>query len=83
MLPVLESFSKTHNVSIPTVIADAAMLSEKVLSELRSRNISYIVGARIANLSLGLIKDISEKLNKQNNLKSDIENKSNSSLFRP
>lgn len=67
MLPILENFSKTHNVTMPTVVADAAMLSEKVLSELRSRNISYIVGARLANLSFKMIKDISEKLNEQDN----------------
>lgn len=64
MLPVIEKFSKTHNVSIPTVVADAAMLSEKVLSELRSRNISYIVGARLANLPLEIIKEINKKLKK-------------------
>lgn len=67
MLPILENFSKTHNVAMPTVVADAAMLSETALSELRSRNISYIVGARIANLSLEMIKKISEKLNMQDN----------------
>jgi transposase len=67
MLPVLENFSKTHKVSMPIVVADAAMLSEKVLSQLRAQNISYIVGARVANLSFDIIKDISEKLNKQDN----------------
>ena len=33
-----------------TVVADAAMLSEKNLSYLQSRGISYIVGARLKNL---------------------------------
>lgn len=67
MLPVLENFSKTHNVSMPIVVADAAMLSEKVLCELRVQNVKYIVGARVANLSFDLIKDISEKLKGQDN----------------
>lgn len=67
MLPVLETFSKTHKVAMPTVVADAAMLSEKVLSELEARNIHYIVGARVANLSFELIKAIAEKLKGQDN----------------
>ncbi len=60
---------------MPTVVADAAMLSEKVLCELRSRNISYIVGARIANQGLELIKSIAEKLNKQDNASIRIQSK--------
>lgn len=68
MLPILENFSKTHNISMPIVVADAAMLSEKILSELRAQNINYIVGARTANLSFELIKEISQRLKRQDDV---------------
>jgi transposase len=40
------------------VVADAAMLDEERLAELREKHISYIVGARLANANLGLVKQI-------------------------
>lgn len=51
MLPLLERFAKEHQVQTPTVVADAAMLSEKVLDQLVQQGMSYIVGARLANTS--------------------------------
>jgi transposase len=45
------------------VVADAAMLDEERLAELRQKNISYIVGARLANANLGLVKQIHGTLN--------------------
>lgn len=56
MLPVLENFMKEHKDAKPIVVADAAMLSEERLAELRAKNISYIVGARLANANLDLVK---------------------------
>jgi transposase len=75
MLPVLENYTKSHNITMPTVVADAAMLSEKVLVELRARKIHYIVGACIANQGFELIKSIAEKLNKQDNASIRIQSK--------
>lgn len=63
MLPILEEFLSGHKNTKPIVVADAAMLSEERLSELKEKKISYIVGARLANSNLELIKKIHESLN--------------------
>lgn len=66
MLPVVEGFMSKHPHTKPIVVADAAMLDEERLSELRSKNISYIVGARLANATLGLVSQIHGTLNAVN-----------------
>lgn len=65
MLPVIGKFQKTHHVATCTVVADAAMLSFENIEELREKNLSYIVGARVANLSPKLIKQVSAALNRK------------------
>lgn len=62
MVAVLESFVKKHNVERPIVVADAAMLSHNNISELKERGLSYIVGARLGNLSGVMINKVSEGL---------------------
>lgn len=62
MLPVLEAFADKHNVTIPTVVADAAMLSQANIAALTRRKLSYIVGARLANASPTLIKQVHNAL---------------------
>lgn len=66
MLPVVEGFMSKHPHAKPIVVADAAMLDEERLAELREKNISYIVGARLANANLGLVKQIHGNLNAVN-----------------
>ncbi len=58
MLPVVETFISAHPQARPIIVADAAMLDEERLSELRLKGLSYIVGARLANAGLGLVKQI-------------------------
>jgi transposase len=65
MLPVIEKFIHAHPASKPIVIADAAMLSEERLTELKNRNISYIVGARLANINVATIKQIQTALQRE------------------
>jgi hypothetical protein len=55
---VVEEFIRAHPQAKPIVVADAAMLDEDRLTELRQKNLSYIVGARLANASLELVKQI-------------------------
>lgn len=62
MLPILESFISKHPQTKPILVADAAMLDETRLTELRQKKISYIVGARLANASLSLVKQINSTL---------------------
>lgn len=63
MLPILEEFISNHKNTKPIVVADAAMLTEEKLKELKQKKISYIVGARLANSNLQLIKKIHDELN--------------------
>ena len=66
MLPIVEGFIASHPGIKPVVVADAAMLDEERLSELRSKKISYIVGARLANTNTGLVKQVHAALNAVN-----------------
>jgi transposase len=63
MIPVLEEFISTHPLSRPIIVADAAMLDDERLAELRQRRLSYIVGARLPNAKLTLVRKIHAKLN--------------------
>lgn len=62
MLPVLLSFAKVHGVATPTVVADAAMISRENVDKLTEYGFSYIVGARLANCSPGVIGKIAAAL---------------------
>jgi len=62
MLPIVEEFISKHQNIKPIIVADAAMLDEERLEELRQKKISYIVGARLANASLTLVKQIHDQL---------------------
>lgn len=62
MLPVLESFAHKHQVTMPTVVADAAMLSQSNLLELNKRAMTYIVGGRMGNCSLKMITQVAAAL---------------------
>lgn len=66
MLPVIESFIASHPQTKPIIVADAAMLDEKRLDELKKKELSYIVGARLPNASLSLVKRIHSALNGKN-----------------
>jgi transposase len=66
MLPIVEGFIASHPGTKPIVVADAAMLDEERLAELRSKKISYIVGARLANTNTGLVKQVHAALNAVN-----------------
>jgi transposase len=63
MLPVVETFISAHPQTRPIIVADAAMLDEERLAELRGKKLSYIVGARLANADIGLVKLIHATLN--------------------
>lgn len=68
MLAVLNNFIKENGVTKPIVVADAAMLSQGNIKELKEQNLSYIVGARLGNTSFKTIEYASNKLgNKDGN----------------
>ena len=62
MLKVLDNFTQENQVKMPIIVADAAMLSKENIEELRKRNLSYIVGARLGSTSLKIIETIHDKL---------------------
>jgi transposase len=66
MLPVVEAFISAHPQTKPIIVADAAMLDEERLAELQKKGLSYIVGARLPNVTLGLVKQINSILNGKN-----------------
>lgn len=61
-IPTICKFRDTHKVLNLTVVADAAMISLPNIQSLTANNLSYIVGARVANLKGGQIKEISSQL---------------------
>jgi len=65
LLPLIMSFKHKHRIDNLTIVADAAMLSLDNIKKLTDYHLSYIVGARIASLSLPVIAKISADLNHQ------------------
>ncbi len=61
-IPVIAGFKKKHTISSLTVVADAAMISLDNIERLKKHELSYIVGARIANLKLSEMKTIIQSL---------------------
>jgi hypothetical protein len=55
ILPVVEAFKKQHDLSDITIVADAAMLSEKNLSVLSQAGYTYIVGSRLYKVPYDIV----------------------------
>jgi transposase len=81
MIPVLDTFAQTYNVETPVVIADAAMISRDNIAKLYERKLSYIVGARLGNVSPKVVKEITSTLEKKDINTDQKSLKSNSPLF--
>jgi transposase len=62
LIKTVKNIQKLLNCSKLTVVADSAMLSRANLALLDSEGIGFIVGARMGNLSLKLINQISSSL---------------------
>lgn len=62
LIPVILRFKRKHKVESLTVVADAAMISIENIKALRKVHLNYIVGARVANLAMKTIEEISRKL---------------------
>lgn len=63
LIPVILEFKRKHQITNLTVVADAAMISQKNIYALKQAGLGYIVGARLANTKLEKIKEISRRLN--------------------
>lgn len=73
LIPVISSFKRKYGINNLTVVADAAMISLENIEALKAYDLSYIVGARIGNLSQTLIGKISMGLNKRDKSSIRIE----------
>lgn len=65
LIPVITAFKEKHDIGCLTVVADAAMISADNIRDLKANNLSYIVGARMGNLSKVTIAEISKTLNRK------------------
>lgn len=65
IIPVIKDFIQRNKVKEFTVVADAAMISSENIAQLTQSNISYIVGARLGNLSGELLDSIDKKIDRQ------------------
>lgn len=61
-IPMIESFIKNNKVDTLTVVADAAMISTENSAALNAAKIDYIVGARLGNISHGLLEEIDSNI---------------------
>ncbi len=64
LIPVILGFKQKHRIDNLTVVADAAMISQKNIRALQKAGVDYIVGARLGNAGLSVIADVSARLNR-------------------
>jgi transposase len=64
-LKIVKAFKLKHDIKKLTVVADAAMFSKLNFEELKKENISYIVGARLANQKQDILDQIDTNLKKE------------------
>ena len=72
-IPSILSFKKKHKIQTLTIVADAAMISFDNVEKLKEHELSYIVGARMANLKRVEMKQIHEKLIGQNQTAEELQ----------
>lgn len=72
-IPTIVKFKKEHDVKNLTVVADAAMISFPNVQSLITNNLSYIVGARTANLKLDQIRKVNQELRQIDGASARIE----------
>lgn len=65
LLPVLLALKQKYEIRDLTVVADAAMISDRNVTRLKEAGLKYIVGARMGNLRRNLITQISQTLNQE------------------
>lgn len=65
ILPVVKEFISKNNVNSFTVVADAAMISNENIKELKSAGIHFIVGARLGNLPQVVFDDLDAQIKRE------------------
>lgn len=67
LIPVIKDFIDKNKVNTFTVVADAAMISSENIAQLVQKEIHYIVGARMGNLSAELLETVDKQIDRQDN----------------
>jgi len=62
IIPAIKSFITKYKVENFTVVADAAMISSKIIEQLKQDKIHYIIGARLGNLRDTIFAEIDAKI---------------------
>lgn len=65
LLPAILRFKHQHQIANLTVVADAAMISLENITQLLEHKLNYVVGARLGNIPLELVEEISHQLNQK------------------
>lgn len=71
-LPVIENIQRLLGIRELIVVADAAMISRENINRLASKQIKFIVGARLANLPSHLIHDVAKKIGNEDGKTADF-----------
>jgi transposase len=72
-IPSILNFKKKHKIQTFTMVADAAMISFDNVEKLKEHELSYIVGARMANLKYREMKQAHEDLVGQNQTVEELQ----------
>lgn len=62
IIPTIQDFIGRNKIKAFTVVADAAMISSENISQLNQKEINYIVGARMGNLSIQLLETVDKQI---------------------
>jgi len=81
VIPAIMRFKKQYNISTLTVVADAGMLSQTNIEELKAAELSFIVGARIKSMKKELMLQVATALNKIDGVSFRIEGTNYGSLI--
>ena len=65
IIPVVKNFIERNKVKEFTVVADAAMISTENVRQLTENSINYIVGARLGNIPVELLKTIDKSISRE------------------
>ena len=65
IIPVVKNFIERNKVKEFTVVADAAMISTENVRQLTENSINYIVGARLGNIPVKLLKTIDKSISRE------------------
>lgn len=67
LIPVVKDFKDKYSIPTLTVVADAGMISMDNVRTLKENSLHYIVGARLGNITMKALTDMSSALGRQNN----------------